>query len=74
MEKPNSLKQKEATVECRKTVLELIKILQNNTSDEFEKEAFKEIAKDIVEAPNMKKKLFALSVSRDDDEDWEAMF
>ena len=71
MEKPDSIKQKEAYIESRKQVLELIKQLSDESDDKFIKDALKEIAKDIVEAPNLRLKL--LISHKELEEDWEAM-
>ena len=72
MEKPDSIIQKETTLECRKIILELIKSLSDKTDNKFEKEAFKSIAKDVVEAPNMRERLELFP--RKIEEDWQAMF
>lgn len=72
MEKPDSIIQKETTFECRKVILELIKSLSDKTNDKFEKEAFRLIAKDVVEAPNMRDRLEL--AHREIEEDWQAMF
>lgn len=72
MEKPDSIKQKEADLEVRKKVLEMLKDLSDKTDNEFEKNAYKDIAKDIVEAPDMR---WRLELSHKEiEEDWRAMF
>lgn len=76
MEKPNSIKQKEAYSEVRKKILDVLKQLSDESNDEFTKEACKSVAKDVVEAPDIRFKLewFQDIARRDrEDEDWEAM-
>lgn len=76
VEKPNSIKQKEAYAEVRKKILDVLKQLSDESNDESTKEACKSVAKDVVEAPDIRFRLewFQDIARRDrEDEDWEAM-
>lgn len=74
MQKPNSIKQKEAYSEVRKKILDVLKQLSDESDDEFTKEACKNVAKDIVDAPDLRFRLEWINetIRRDrEDEEWE---